>query len=467
MSANGGRTRPPGVMQAPSSLSIVDEMVDNVLVLGGGLAGAAAAHRLGDEGIAVTLVDRNDYQQFQPLLYQVATSQLPAEDIARPHSAIFRKYPSVEVLTAEVAGVDLADRVVRLSDGRTVRGSHLVLAAGARPNFFGVPGAAEHAFPLYSVADAERLRRHLRRLLQDPETPPDQSDGSLDVVVVGGGPTGVETAGALAELMDALHATGRLDRPGQVTIVDRGSALLAPFRGKSRRYALKKLTKAGVVPRLGVGVTAVHGDRVEFDDGTTIKAQTVVWGGGESGSEIVQGAGPKTGRGGRLDVLPDLTVDGYPGVYAVGDVANIPAGKSATLPQLGSVAQQSGRWAAENILRERYEKGTEPFRYKDKGIMAMIGRNAAVAEVGKRRHQVDGPIAFAAWLGVHAMLLSGAHSKTDAFLSWGWDYFDRDHAATVEASTTPQRIAWDDDPADVPHIKVDDEGSPTAPDRTT
>ena len=460
-------SRLPRVMQAASGMSIVDEMVDNVLVLGGGLAGAAAAHRLGDEGIAVTLVDRNDYQQFQPLLYQVATSQLPAEDIARPHGAIFRKYPSVEVLTAEVAGVDLSDRVVRLSDGRTLTGSHLVLAAGARPNFFGVPGAAEHAFPLYSVADAERLRRHLRRLLQDPGTPPDQGDGSLDVVVVGGGPTGVETAGALAELMDALHATGRIDRPGQVTIVDRGSSLLAAFRGKSRRYALKRLTKAGVTPRLGIGVTAVHGDRVEFDDGTTIMARTVVWGGGESGSEIVQGAGPKTGRGGRLDVLPDLTVDGYPGVYAVGDVANIPADDSTTLPQLGSVAQQSGRWAAENILRERYEKGTEPFRYKDKGIMAMIGRNAAVAEVGKRRHQVDGPIAFAAWLGVHAMLLSGAHSKTDAFLSWGWDYFDRDHAATVEASTTPQRIAWGDDAADVPHVRVDDGSSPTAHDRAT
>src|SRR6476620_9494095 len=196
-------------------------MVDNVLVLGGGLAGAAAAHRLGDEGIAVTLVDRNDYQQFQPLLYQVATSQLPAEDIARPHRAIFREYPSVEVLTAEVTGVDLSERVVRLSDGRTVTGSHLVLAAGARPNFFGVPGAAEHAFPLYSVADAERLRRHLRRLLQGPAAAPDQEDAGSDVVVVGGGPTGVEISGALAELMGALHATGRIDEPGRITIVDR------------------------------------------------------------------------------------------------------------------------------------------------------------------------------------------------------------------------------------------------------
>ena len=423
-------------------------MVDNVVVLGGGLAGVAAAHRLGDEGIAVTLVDRNDYHQFQPLLYQVATSQLPAEDIARPYRTVFRNYPSVEVLTTEVSGVDLSERVLRLSDGSTVRGSHLVMASGARANFFGVPGAAEHAFPLYSVADAERLRRHLRRLLVAPATGPDQGDASSDVVVVGGGATGVEIAGALAELMGALHATGQIAEPGRITIVDRGSALLGAFTKKSRRYALKKVTEAGVTPRLGVGVAAVHADRVELDDGSTVKARTVVWGGGESGSAIAQNAGPKAGRGGRLDVLPDLTIDGYPGVYAVGDVANIPAGDGAAFPQLGSVAQQSGRWAAENILRELHGKGAEPFRYKDKGIMAMIGRNAAVAEVGKRRHQVEGPIAFAAWLGVHAMLLSGAHSKTDAFLSWAWDFVGttRSNASLVDPDQA--RIDWGPDPDD-------------------
>ncbi len=153
---------------------------------------------------------------------------------------------------------------------------------------------------------------------------------------------------------------------------------------------------------------------------------------------------------------PELKVDGFPGVYAVGDVANIPSGDGRFYPQLGSVAQQSGRWAAENILREHRGSSTKPFHYKDKGIMAMIGRNAAVAQVGKHRHQVEGPIAFAAWLGVHAMLLSGAHSKTDAFLTWAWDYFDRDHAATVEACSTPTRIAWGDLEADVPHIAVVD-----------
>ena len=430
-------------------------MAQSVLILGGGLAGVACAHKLGDEGVPVTLVDRNDYHQFQPLLYQVASSQLPAEDIARPHRTIFNDYPMVTIVTAHVAAADLAERSLVLSDGRTLTGSHVVMAAGARPNFFGVPGAEEHAFPLYSVADAERLRRHLQRLLQQAMSAESPTvPGMLDVVVVGGGPTGVETTGALAELMQALSSTGQLGAPGRITIVDRGPMLLGQFSNKAHDYAMSKLIEAGADVKVATGVAAVHPDHVEFDDGSTVAAQTVVWGGGESASIIAQAAGPTPGRGGRLDVLPDLKVDGFPGVYAVGDVANIPSGgdDGAPLPQLGSVAQQSGRWAAENILRELRGEPTKPFGYKDKGIMAMIGRNAAVAEVGKHRHQVEGPVAFAAWLGVHAMLLSGAHSKTDAFLSWAWDYFDRDHAATVEASSKPRRIAWGEDERDVPHL---------------
>jgi NADH:ubiquinone reductase (H+-translocating) len=432
-------------------------MPDRVLVLGGGLAGVACARELADEGMDVTLVDRNDYHQFQPLLYQVACSQLPAEDIARPHRTIFKDHATVEVVTAPVTAADLSARSLTLDDGTTLHGSHLVMAAGARPNFFGVPGAAEHAFPLYSVADAECLRLHLQHLLRAAiDDPAAVQPGQLDVVVVGGGPTGVETTGALAQLMNALHKTGRLARPGQIILVDRGSALLGQFSEKAHAYALERLTKAGAEVRLGVGVTAVQPDRVKFDDGGTIPTQTVVWGGGESASTVAQTAGPAPGRGGRIDVHPDLSVPGYPGCYAVGDVANIPDTTTGTaLPQLGSVAQQSGKWAAQNIVRELHGKSPEPFVYKDKGIMAMIGRNAAVAEVGKHRHQVEGPLAFAAWIGVHAMLLSGVHSRTDAFLQWAWDYFDRDHAATLEAYSTPQRLAWADHGKDVPHIVLD------------
>jgi NADH dehydrogenase len=430
-------------------------MSDRVLVLGGGLAGVAAAKELGAGGVEVMLVDRNDYHQFQPLLYQVASSQLPAEDIARPHRTIFKEAPRVEVVNARVTRADLAARTLVLEDGTTLRGSHVVVAAGARPNYFGIPGAEEHAFPLYSVADAERLRLHLRALLRAAIEDQAADPGAIDVVVVGGGPTGVETTGSLAELMYQLHRTGRLDNPGRITLVDRGDALLGQFSEKAHEYAHGKLTEAGADIRLGVGVTAVHPDRVELDDGTSIVTRTVVWGGGESGAHVIQDAGPTPGRGGRIDVLPDLTVEGFPGVYVVGDAANIPTREGETLPQLGSVAQQSGKWAAQNIQRELRGERTRPFAYRDKGIMAMIGRNAAVAEVGKHRHQVEGPIAFAAWLGVHAMLLSGVHSKTDAFLTWAWEYFDHDHTADIEASSTPHRIAWGGDEDDVPHLSTD------------
>ena len=389
-------------------------MSDQVLVLGGGLAGVACARELGDEGIEVTLVDRNDYHQFPAVALPGGQFATARRDIARPHRTIFREHPSVNVVTAHVTAADMAARSLTLADGRTLSGSHLVMAAGAQPNFFGMPGAAEHAFPLYSVADAERLRLHLQGLLEAAvDDAASLEPGSIDVVVVGAGPTGVETTGALAELMLALRESGRMAAPGQITVVDRGDALLGQFSDKAHEYALEKLTQAGADVRLKVGVTAVHPDGVEFDDGSAISARTVVWGGGESGSAVAQASGPSPGRGGRLDVRPDLTVAGYPGTYAVGDVANIPSGGDpATLPQLGSVAQQSGKWAGQNILRELRGKPTKPFVYKDKGIMAMIGRNAAVAEVGKHRHQVEGPVAFAAWLGVHAMLLSACTARS-------------------------------------------------------
>jgi NADH dehydrogenase len=432
---------------------VMEAFVTKVVIVGGGMAGVACASELGHRDVDVTLIDRNDYLQFQPLLYQVATSQLPAEDVARPLHGAFADHPSVTVVRAEVSGIDFATRVVTTAAGPIEPADHLVVAAGARPNFFGVPGAAEHSFPLYSVVDAERLRVHLRDQLR-VHCSPDPAPGPLSVVVVGGGPTGVETAGAIAELLAALRDAGRLDDGAAVHLVDHGKALLAPFTEKSHAYAMEKLDQFGVKVTLGVAVTKVGPDAVELSDGTTVPTGTVIWGGGESASAVAATTGAKPGRGGRIDVAEDLTVPGFPGVYAVGDVANVPGPGGHPLPQLGSVAQQSGKWAGRTILAAIDGKPARPFHYHDKGIMAMIGRNAAVAEIGARRHQVEGPIAFAAWLGLHAILLSGAHSRVDAFLNWADDYFHHDRAPDLELEGAPSRIAWADDPTDRPTIAV-------------
>ncbi len=434
-----------------------------VVVVGGGMAGVACARELGRRDVEVVLVDRNDYLQFQPLLYQVASSQLPAEDVARPLRVVFEDRPSVTVEQMDVASVDVATKTVTGNDGKTMTGDYLVIAAGAQPNFFGVTGAREHSFPLYSVVDAERLRLHLREQLRvgtaaGSAAGPDPDTAAVTVVVVGGGPTGVEIAGALGELFAALKSEHRLPDSAAVHLVDHGRALLAPFSDKSHQYALDKLTHHGVKVTFGVAVTQVGPENVQLSDGTQLPTRTVIWGGGESAGPLAGTCGAPLGRGGRVDVGPDLAVAGFDGVFGIGDVANIPGPGDRALPQLGSVAQQSGKWAARNILAQEAGEPLKPFKYKDKGIMAMIGRDAAVAEVGAHRHQVEGPIAFAAWLGLHAILLSGVHNRIDAFLEWADDYFHADRAADLEAGGTPSRIAWSQDPADQPRITVTEPG---------
>ncbi|WP_395729080.1 NAD(P)/FAD-dependent oxidoreductase [Nakamurella sp.] len=424
------------------------------IIVGGGMAGVACASELADHDVNVTLIDRNNYTQFQPLLYQVASSQLPAEDVARPLATAFAGQDRVAVVTAEITGIDAATRTVTTPDG-PVTADYLVIAAGSQANFFGVPGAAEHAFPLYTVQDARRLRRHLRdrlRVLCDPA-----GDGApYTVVICGGGPTGVETAGALAELFGALKEQGTLHGEATVRLVDHGHALLKPFTDKTHEYALAKLTEKGVQVTFGVAVSAVGADTATLSDGTTVATDTVIWAGGISGPAIAATTGIALGHGGRIDVAADLTVPGLTGVYAVGDVANIPDTENGAdghpLPQLGSVALQAGKWAGKNIVAEVRGDGVTPFHYHDKGIMAMIGRNAAVSEIGKHRHHLEGPLAFVAWLGLHAVLLSGIHSQVDAFLNWADDYFHHDRAADLELADKVGRIAWADDEADVPNL---------------
>jgi NADH dehydrogenase len=272
----------------------------------------------------------------------------------------------------------------------------------------------------------------------------------LTFVVVGGGPTGVELAGALADLIAETMSVEYHDlavAAAQIHLIDLGHTLLGPFSDSAHDYAAKVLGRKGVRLHLGVAVTEVGAGHVSLADGSTIRTRCVVWGGGIKAPAVAAAGGLPQGRGGRIDVMPDLSVAGADGVYVVGDVANIPSPDGHAYPQLGSVALQSGVWAAENILADAAGKPRRTFHYHDKGIMAMIGRGAAIAEVGAHRHELHGAIAFSAWLGVHASLMTGVRNRVDAFINWGWDYFTKSRGPQVLDRADIAKIDWDEDVA--------------------
>jgi NADH:ubiquinone reductase (H+-translocating) len=431
----------------------------HVIVVGGGFAGVGCVKRLArDEHVRVTLVDRNNYHQFQPLLYQVATSQIAPSHVGFSLRKLFRNHANVEVKLAEVAAVDPRTRTVTTTDGAQYQGDAVVIAAGAVPNFFHTPGAAEHAYPLYSLADAQQLRSRIIAVFEEADRDPAlMARGVLNFVVVGGGPTGVETAGALSDLIRETMMIEYQEVPvakAQIHLVDAGSALLTPFSATAHRYVAKVLTRMGVEIHLETKVTEIGPGHVTLGDGTTILTRCVVWGGGNMAPPLAGEVGATQGHGGRIEVLPDLGLEGLPGVYAIGDVANIP-GPDGTLPQLGSVAMQSGVAVADNILADAAGRPRAPFRYRDKGIMAMIGRGAAIA-AGPRRRELRGFPAFAAWLGVHALLLTGVRNRAETFLDWGWDYLSRSRGPQLLDRSEATAIDWEDDAAAIAGAATDE-----------
>jgi NADH dehydrogenase len=419
----------------------------HVVIVGGGFAGLACARILAKTSdVQITLIDKNNYHQFQPLLYQLATAAIGTDDIATSFRHSLRRHTNVEVKMAEVIAADPKTCTVTTRDGKSYQGEFLVLAAGSQANFFGTAGAKENAFPLYSIQEAQQLRSRILTVFEDSDREPKLAEqGALNFVIVGGGPTGVEMAGSLADMISLTMTREYTDlavKHAQVYLIDHGHALLGAFSEEAHNYASRVLQKKGVKLRLGTGVKEVAPDHVVLSDGTSIQTRTVIWGGGLSASPLSASAGLPRGHGGRIDVRPDLTVEGFPGVYVLGDFANIPGPDNESLPQLGSVAQQCGAWAAKNILAEIAGETRTAFHYHDKGIMAMIGRNAAVAAVGKKRHELDGPIGFAAWIGVHALLMSGVRERVEAFVDWAWNYFSRSRAIQILDRTDVSHIDW-------------------------
>jgi NADH dehydrogenase len=427
----------------------------HVLIVGGGFAGLNCALKLAqNSNVRVTLIDKNNYQQFQPLLYQVATAALAPNNAAFALRNVFRRYPNVDIKMGEVVSVDLETRTAETANGQKYQGDYLVLATGSQVNFFGTPGADKHAYPLYSLHDAEVLRSRILAVLEAADRDPSLvAKGALNFVIVGAGPTGTELAGTLGDIthrgLKDLYKNLDLSQ-AKVFLVDRGHHVLNAFTPKSQEYAARMLEQRGVQVKLGTSAQEITSGHLLLSDGTSIPTRTVIWAGGLQASSLSNKLGIPVGHGGRLDVQPDLSLKDFPGVYALGDFANIAGADGKPLPQLASVAEQAGKYCGKNLLALIGGEPVKPFHYLDKGIMAMIGRNAAVAELGAHRHELQGPIAFTAWLGVHAALLTTVRAKIDTVIEWGWDYFGRSSADAVLDRTSQANTNWNEDEEETP-----------------
>jgi NADH:ubiquinone reductase (H+-translocating) len=413
-----------------------------VAVIGAGFGGLSVARGLAKEPVDVTLIDQQNFTTFQPLLYQVATAGLTPSEVAHPVRGLFHRQKNLHFRQGEVDGVDWDQRRLHLAGQRDLPFDQLVVAVGAVVTWFGVPGAAEWALPLYTLDDAVQLRNHILGRFEAADADPSLiDDGALTFVVVGGGPTGVETAGALAELVAVVF---RRDYPqldvgrARVVLVEARDALLAPFKPGSQRHAEETLRARQVEVRLDETVAEVTEHSVRFSDDEVLAAHTVVWAAGVTAHSLPAKLGLATTRGGRVVVDADLGVPGRPGVWVVGDVGAIPGKRGETLPQLAPVAMQSGGHVARQIGRQLEGKALRPFRFHDKGTMATIGRRAAVAELpGGLR--LSGTLAWIAWLFLHLLYLAGIRNRASVLFNWAWSYVTWDRAARLIFGAEPAR----------------------------
>jgi NADH:ubiquinone reductase (H+-translocating) len=406
-----------------------------VLILGGGFAGVGAAQKLEDADADVVLVDRHNYHTFQPLLYQLASGLIEQTAVGHSLRDLLARHDNTTVHQAKVTGVDLDRREVRFDEIEPITYDYLVFGLGAEVNFFGTEGAAEHAFPMYTLSHAVRLKDHLLERWEAADRDPSLvEDGVLNIVIVGGGPTGVETAGAIAELYRAILAKDYPKLPqdqARVILVEAGPELFSMFKPKLREYTTKALTDRTVEVMTGAIVSSVSPTRVELKSGEELRAHTLVWGAGLQGNQLVQTLGLELQRGNRIAVTPDLTLPDHAEVYVLGDAAAIVDAKTEqVLPQLGSVALQSGEYAGETIARRIAGKKTKPFEYKDKGSMAAIGRGAAVVQMLGGR-TMTGKKAQVAWGTVHLALLPTNEDRAKAVIDWAGATFTHQRVGRI------------------------------------
>lgn len=398
----------------------------HVVIVGGGFGGIAVARALATAPVRITVLDRRNHHLFQPLLYQVAMAGLSPADISAPIRAVLSAQENAEVLLAEVTHVDLAGRVVHTDAGPEPY-DHLVLAAGARTSYFGHPEWEKHAPGLKDLEDAIDIRHRVLLAFEAAERARDAAERErlLTFVIIGGGPTGVELAGALAELSRTVLAQDfrNIDpASARVVLVDGGDRVLATFSPELSAAAGAQLARLGVTVRGGRRVESVDADGVVVG-GERIAAGTVLWAAGVAGSPLAQVLGVPLDRAGRVVIGPDCALPGHPEVFCIGDMALCLDAAGAPLPGVAPVAMQQGRYVAE-VIRDRVAGmplAPVPFRYRDKGTMATIGRSAAVAQVG--RLELTGFAAWFAWLAIHILFLIDFRNRAVVIFNWVWSYF--------------------------------------------
>ncbi len=401
-----------------------------VVIVGAGFGGLAAARALRGKPVEVLLLDRNNYHLFQPLLYQVATAGLTPGDIAYPVRVIFRSQRNVEFRMTEVVGADLERRSLITRNG-LVRYDYLILALGAETSFFGLEAVERHGLGLKGVPDAVAIRNHVLRsfeqAVQEPD--PERRRELLTIVVAGGGPTGVEMAGAFAELIRLVLARDhrRLDlREVRVVLLEAAPRILPTFDEDLSAAAARSLERKGVQVRTGAALEDYDGRRVRLKGGEDIPARTLVWAAGVKAARLGEDLRLERGRQGRILVNPTLDLPSHPEVHVIGDAAYLEE-DGRPLPMMAPPAIQMGRTAARNVLHRIRGEPPEPFRYRDPGSLATIGRNAAVARVHGLKF--TGFTAWVVWLAVHLIQLIGFRNRLVVLVNWAWDYFRYEKAA--------------------------------------
>lgn len=400
--------------------------------MGAGFGGLRLARALRRAPVQVVLVDRNNYHLFQPLLYQVATAGLEPEQIAKPVRAILRRQKNFDFRMVEVSGVDFAQRRLDTSAG-PIAYDYLVLAHGGETNFFGLDSMMKHGLGLKDIPDAVKIRNHVLTCFEQAmlETDAERRRARLTFIVVGGGPTGVEMAGALSELIRLVLVKDypRLNiKDVRILLLEATDKLLAALPERLREAAVKTLWRKWIEVRFSAVVADFDGERVRLKSGEVIPARTVIWAAGVRAAPLSSRLGLPAGRQGRIPVEPTLQVPGHPEVFIIGDASYLEE-NGEPLPMVAPVAMQMAVTAARNIVRTLQGKPLETFRYRDQGTLATIGRNAAVANV--YGIEARGFVAWVMWLGIHIIQLIGFRNKLFVLLNWAWDYFFYERAARL------------------------------------